>query len=187
MPRGGSFVCGLKSQVTSICPEILALFNVGIGVCAIIVFVGEDEPSITTVPTATCPTDSQQEYFNALTGEMDRIGALTTMIGEDLSRAGGNPSLLLDDVWVMGITNNTYVIDRATDAIWGLPSPVSAEVVREPAHEMAQRIKSAMPAVEYGVEDLDLEELEMGVAIMSDVATDSRHIRGLIASFCQLN
>ncbi len=91
--------------------------------------------------------------------------------------------MLLDDVWVMGITNNTYVIDRAADAILGLPSPVSAEVVREPA----QRIKSAMPAVEYGVEGLDLEELEMGVAIMSDVATDSRHIRGLIASFCQLN
>ena len=141
------------------------------------------EPAPST-PTPTCPTDSEQRYFDDLTGKMRSIGAQYGTLGEDLARAAEDTALLRDEVWVIGVENTLYIIDRQANGILALSGPESTASVSHAAQQMAQRIQTSMQFYEQGLASLDFDILEQGADYSTPAGDDAEHIYGLIASFC---
>ena len=144
---------------------VIGAATIGVLIVLTVACNGQTEEGNDEAPTGQCPSEVEQIYFDELNSKMRSIGTLTTIIGEDFARAGADSSLLFDEVWVMGITNNTYAIGRNADDILTLSSPGSAELVRKPAYDMAWRIKQEMSALEEGVEPLDLQRIEPTIAL----------------------
>ena len=151
------------------------------------------------VPIATCPTVAEERYFDALDGELRRVGTLTIMMSEDFQRASDDPYLIEDPFWLMGMGNQFWVISRAADDILDISAPSSAAKVRRAADQMAQRLKTSMALYKIALDEkvgepkrgrerraLDMDMLDEATTILTYAGDDGRHVRGPMASFCQI-
>ena len=149
--------------------------------------------------TPTCPSYVEQAYFDALESELRRVGTLTIMMSEDFQRASDDPYLIEDPFWVMGMGTQFWVISQAADDILEMHAPSSAAKVRAAADQMAQRLKTAMTLYEIALDEkvgepkrgrerraLDMDMLAEATTILTYAGDDGRHVRGLMASFCQI-
>ena len=120
-------------------------------------------------------------------------------MSEDFQRASDDPYLIEDPFWIMGMGNQFYLIDRAADDILEMYAPSSAAKVRAAAEQMAHRIKTSMAIFEIALDDkvgeprkdrerrpLYFDMLDEGTNILIYAGDDGLHIKGLIASFCQI-
>ena len=121
------------------------------------------------------------------------------MMSEDFQRASENPYLIEDSFWVIGMENQFYVIERAADDILAMYAPSSAAKVRAAASQMAQRLKTSMALYEIALDGkvgeprrdrerraLDMDMLDEATNILIYAGDDASHVKGLIASFCQI-
>ena len=102
-------------------------------------------------PTPTCLTALDEQYFDDLTGKVRSVGAITISMGEDWIAAGYDPSLLLDDIWVMRQETNIYVLEQLANDILALRAPSSAASVQKIATQMATDMQAAMEFFERGL------------------------------------
>ena len=155
-------------------------------------------PRPTSIPVAVCPTVAEERYFDEMNSELRRVGTLTIMMSEDFQRASDDPYLIEDPFWVMGMGNQFYAISRAADDILDISAPSSAAKVRRAADQMAQRLKTSMALYEIALDEkvgepkrgrerraLDMDMLAEATTILTYAGDDGRHVKGLIASFCE--
>ena len=121
------------------------------------------------------------------------------MMGEDFERARDDPYLIGDAFWLMGMGNQFYAISGAAGDILDINAPSSAAKVRRAADQMAQRLKTSMTLYEIALDEkvgepkrgrerraLDMDMLDEATDILVYAGDDGRHVRALIASFCQI-
>ena len=137
----------------------------------------------TATPTLACPNEAEQDYFSQISSQVVSAFTLLTMFGEELQTTA--PWDVLDENWIFALETDIMILNRYFDDLIALQSPVSAAHIDRKVEDMAHQVKQALRSTNAGIQNNDLDMLDVGTSQMELAATKGETLRLAIDSFCR--
>ena len=143
-------------------------------------------PIPTVPPTETCPSPEEQAYFDAVQRTMRSTFATLEIVGDDFTRAGQNPRLLNDAIWIMGIESNTYATRHNANTLRALVPPPAAVDIHATVTRMAEELLIATNLIDAWTVSFDADVLDNATEYMVLIGDDAGVIRASMnpLNFC---
>ena len=141
--------------------------------------------ALTVQPTATCPTEAEQEYFDQVSGEGVSAFTLVTMFGEELQAASETPWVILDEFWMFARETDVMGMDGAFERLIALEAPASAEHIDNQVEEVARLMQEALQTMNIGIQDSDMDMLVLGASQMERVTPKVLDLTDVTLTFCE--
>lgn len=163
---------------------------VGGGLWIIIAFTDtEPTAAATAAPvvaiTPVCPTEAEQEYFDQVSSEGLAAFTLVTMFGEELQAVEETPLVVLDDFWKFARETDVMGLDARFDDLIDLEAPASVSHIDRQVEDIAHLTKEALRNIDVGIQDFDLDMLNLGASQMERVTPKLRALTHEMETFCE--
>ena len=143
-------------------------------------------PTTTAKPSLACPNDAEQDYFSQISSQGVPAFTLLTMFGEELQTTALNaPRDILDENWIYARETDIMVINQHFNGLIALQSPASAAHIDRKVEDIARQIKQALRSTNAGIQNYDIDMIDVGARQMEQVATKGEALRLAIDSFCR--
>ena len=139
----------------------------------------------TVQPTETCPTEAEQEYFDQVASVGVSAFTLVTMFGEELQAASETPWVVSDEFWMFARETDVMGMDGAFERLIALEAPASAEHIDNQVEEAARLMQEALQIMNIGIQDIDMEILELGGIQMERVTPKILALTDITLAFCE--
>lgn len=121
---------------------------------------------VTKAPTAkplSASVMSESEYATAYKKIMDDFSSAFGQLGKLLIDAGDNPSLMLDNVWVVKTGYNIVIIKNSNKQIRELKPPLRFVVPHGAVVEATRHYDKAMDLLVYALDHLDADKMKQAM------------------------
>ena len=112
------------------------------------------------------------------------FSTLLTMFGEELQKPNA-PLDMLDENWRYARKTDIMVMNLHLDGLIALQPPASAAHIDHIFEDMARQIKQALRSTNTGIQNFDIDMINVGTSQLQQAMTKVEALRPAIASFCR--
>ena len=145
-------------------------------------------PTRTPAPTPTptsCPTPEEQAYFLEMGSLADSVSEVFFGFGNLNTRAGDNPSLILQEDWQLEAALYLIGFQFYIDAVKELSPPSSLRHIHQNLLASVNVLQKAVDAYAYGVDNLDVDSLVQAISYLEEHNRLVNENLEPVAQFCK--